>query len=451
MANNKITIRESNLTTPIRGASSSDVVYIPGISGIDTSPKNIATYITSEKQFKDLFGSTPYVLTGIDTQSTYLTVSDTSAAFLKENDYDRAYLYAIQLLREGLSIYYEYIVQTEEEVKEERGGAEVLIPTSTTVSKINYFYSQLKTAYERLIDKNEYTIKYLTSGGYPLADVTGADAIYKAMAHVAATRGDCVALIDHAYDTSMELNAAELTSGLANIVDTVGDALSDDAKYATMFTPWATYAVAASDKMEPMPASFAYLRCLASAIKTAPNFLAIAGVTRGRVHGIQTIELDTLLTSVIAEDFQPKQPTSEELQYSVNCITNIRPYGYTIWGNRTLAKVDGGTTADNFLNTRNMMSDIKKIAYSTAKALMFEQDSNVLWLRFKSGVSGVLEALKTGFGIKDYSIIRTAVDNNGNTFTRGTMGAIIRVYPLYAIEYFDIEIQVTEDDVTVEG
>ena len=177
----------------------------------------------------------------------------------------------------------------------------------------------------------------------------------------------------------------------------------------------------------------------------------MAGVTRGIVPNLTSLHTDALLSNVIAENYQPKYGSADNNKVSINAITNIKPYGLTIWGNRTLAPVPAkGTKATNFLNTRNMISDIKKVAYSTAKELMFEQDSDTLWLKFKSGISPLLDQLKSGFGISDYKIIKGTTKYNGQALTRGEMAAVIKIFPLYAIEYFEITVVVSDNDVTVQ-
>ena len=80
---------------------------------------------------------------------------------------------------------------------------------------------------------------------------------------------------------------------------------------------------------------------------------------------------------------------------------------------------------------------------------MFEQDSDVLWLKFKSGVSPLLDQLKSGYGISNYKIIRNNTKYNGQALTRGEISAVIKIYPLYAVEYFEITVVIADDDVTV--
>ena len=467
MSNNiKINIQELNLTTARPIPETSDIVYVPGLSpNYDNSnvnrPKLYKSALEFEQDFiarnidgksfktndKGEYVKTIYKYTADDVKCTYLTGSDTG--FIKENEADRSYHYAHNLLSAGIQVYYE-CVQTETTVTPANEVAEGEEPDTDPVvatSALAGFYTELPTALTKLLDKNEYSVKYITSGGYPTFDVTvpvnGKDTdLAEKMLQVASNRGDAIALIDHKYNTSTPLDPSNAKSLYAAVCGKeYADAI---AGYGAMFTPWATY-----DKVM-LPASYAYLSCLARSLKTTPNFVAIAGVARGLVSGIT--ELNTgkqVLTSTIAENYQPKRkdtaPGSVNTVRSINAITQIRPYGLCIWGNRTLASIEGGEpTAINFLNTRAMLCDIKKVAYTTAKTLMFEQDSDKLWLRFKSGVSGLLDQLKTGYGIKDYKILRKEASG------RGRMAAKIQVYPLYAIEFFEIDIVVSDDETTVE-
>ena len=56
---------------------------------------------------------------------------------------------------------------------------------------------------------------------------------------------------------------------------------------------------------------------------------------------------------------------------------NIRPYGYCIWGNRTLNE-NNGLVASSFMNIRTLVNEVKKTVYSVAKSLTFELNNDVL-------------------------------------------------------------------------
>ena len=217
--------------------------------------------------------------------------------------------------------------------------------------------------------------------------------------------------------------------------------------FGAMFTPWASYTCTTAPtgkETQIMPASFNYLCCLANSIQTNANWLAIAGVNRGIGTNIKTLNTIDRLSNELADAYQPKDAVA------INAITNIKPYGLTIWGNRTLSKnVKGNLTASSFLNVRNLISDVKKLAYTTARGLVFEQNSDVLWINFKSGIAPLLERMKSGYGISNYKIIRATTKYNGEPLGKGELAAVVRVTPLYATEDWEITLVLEDGEVSV--
>ena len=305
-----------------------------------------------------------------------------------------------------------------------------------------------------IADKSIYSIKYITSGGYPSVisqSTTSAKSMFASeMLSAAEHRGDAVALIDY------QLAPDEKVYGDNSVYSKLSKAFVGNSFGAAMY-PWGMYNCSSTlngpddNPVIAMPPSFAYMMCLAKAIKTGPNWLAMAGVTRGVVPKLEKLLVpNNVISNIIAEEMQPK--FGKEGNYlSLNTITNIRPYGLTLWGNRTLKDMSTeGAVALNFLNTRNMLSDIKKVLYTTAKSCMFEQDSDDLWLKFKDGIRPLLDKLKAGNGLSDYKIIRGTTKYDGNPIQKGEIAAVIKVYPMYAVEYFELAVEINDQEVTVE-
>lgn len=195
-----------------------------------------------------------------------------------------------------------------------------------------------------------------------------------------------------------------------------------------------------------LPGSFAYLKQLAIMLKNNPNFLAVAGVTRAAIDGIVGLHLNSRLSNAIADAYNPRN------DISINCITDVKPYGYCIWGNRTLTDnlyfADGGPDgciASSFLDIMVMVCDIKKEAYKVCKQLMFEKDDESLWVRFLLKLSPYLDNLVGGSGIKKYYIRRLP------TTERAKVKAQIIIWPVYSIEAYDIDIILTDTEIDVQG
>lgn len=317
---------------------------------------------------------------------------------------------------------------------------------------VEYMYNYLTTCYstdssntERrdLSDKNEFDIKYITSGGYPVFEydvaangvVSVANKIAKDMLALAALRGDAIALIDHVNDPTRSL------TGSTSVYETINNnkqyALSSN--YAAMFTPWVFHNYTFDGSYFAPPSLF-YLLALADTVKTSPNWLAIAGVARGVVPGAGRPAQK--LTNSVADSYVDSMTSGG---VCINPITNIRNYGLTIWGNRTLESTTPNTEkALYYLNMRSLVCEIKKVCYRASQELMFEQNSDVLWINFKSKIMPLLDRMASSNGVSGYKIIK--LDSPKKTEVK----AQIKVFPIYAVESFDINIVLTNEDVEVE-
>lgn len=297
-----------------------------------------------------------------------------------------------------------------------------------------------------LEDKGEYQIKFLTLGAYPCFEFGTADSypVFDNIIEAAAKRGDCIALVDHTNKSDRKLqteaNSGSVYASLSSYVKkrnmTVirkGGDSEDGYTYGAMFTPYATYRLSTQNNAQYiLPASFGYLSAFAASTQTNPNWYAAAGVSRGIPSGL--IGLSQNITNAIADLYQPRN------NVAINCITNIKPYGYTIWGNRTLKNnsADGDLKALSFLNIRVLTCDLKKTLYQACKRYTFENNTDIMWLNFKSQIEPTLAKMLSGNGIASYQIIKVA------TTKKATIEAIIRLVPIEPVEDWYITIELTD-------
>ena len=301
-----------------------------------------------------------------------------------------------------------------------------------------------------LMDKGEYQIKFLTLGAYPSfefgLDKTGTGSIetynvFDNLIETAAKRGDCIALVDHTNNSTRTLQTtagsvyANLSAYVKNsrTITRKGGDSEDSYTYGAMFTPYAIYKLSTQNNTQhTLPASFGYLSAFAASTQVNPNWYAVAGVSRGIPSGL--IGLSQNITNTIADLYQPRN------NVAINCITNIKPYGYTIWGNRTLKNnsADGDLKALSFLNIRVLTCDLKKTLYQACKRYTFENNTDITWLNFKSQIEPVLAKMLSGNGIASYQIIKVA------TTKKATIEAIIRLVPIEPVEDWFITIELTD-------
>lgn len=406
----KITITEKDLTSGGVYLANENVVYIPGLSTNTLNKKfvGVPTLCTSVEQFKEVFGDTP----------------------VQEEDFiDKSFVMAHELLKLGMWVLYEVPSKTVgENVLQVEDEAEI-----NTALKATGFWTKLQ-------DRGLYNIRFITSGAYG-KDADDIEDISLAMLDICGDvlplRGDAIVLLDHAPTLTTK---DEVESFFTDDIGTSGKL-----KFGAGFTPWIHFKSAdLADTLE-MPATFAYLLAFAQSVQINPSWLAVAGASRGRVPGLAEPFVSIKYGEIEANALQ----TREQGKITINPICNINPFGYVVWGNRTLNPVGLGTTqqndlvATNFLNIRNIVASIKKTLFVASRGLTFEQNSDVLWINFKSGITPLLDQMVSGNGIADYRLIKKKADK------KATLKAIIRIVPIEAVEDFDLTIEIADSTESV--
>ena len=571
-----IVINEIDLTTASNQPAETDIAFVPGLSIINFDELDDSMSLCNTiSEFERKFGTAPAILKG-DSDVTVTIRNDSSASAtinidkyiewckekqisyigntfvynkgawicgkqkllnseLSENlgieittkntfvdgdlfsvnlAYDKSYIYAKEIIRMGIPVVYQALNIPNEDLKD-------LDETTITNFISDNVFDANST--EGIMDKGEYSIKYLTSGAYPsfnyvytkkhtdyvevsssatytpnkyyiyrpnrangtytlLTDVAAPEdwpancyekveipdtyeftGFEDKMLDVAAKRGDCVAIIDSTRDLCGGYTYETLTDdgSLWAAMQEYCDSHSN-LEYGTMFTPYGIYDVGSSYyylngstkvsltgrygiNQVVMPASFGYLLALGTSIRTNANWYAVAGVVRGQVPMLSKLDTRIRLSNTIADTMQGRASKT-----SINAITNIKPYGLTIWGNRTLHNnedtANGGTdglVAASFLNVRNLVSDVKKAVYNAAKILMFEQNTEILWINFISKINPLLDRMITGRGLSNYKIIKQPITE------KAKLKAVIKLYPIYAVEDFEVTIELSDEDVNI--
>ena len=283
-------------------------------------------------------------------------------------------------------------------------------------------------------DRSLYDLRFITNGGFANSTSTPA-----ALINCAATRGDAVALIS-LENNVMGNDESYLTilNGITLTDIEVGDIKEDPRKYAAAFA--GTFNFEQGDyKDVAFPAYFYYLLCFAEHIKNYPSWYATAGSVRGKCN-LGTIVCNPKFGDQAINDLQPRVVgNADNATSTCNAITNVRPYGNVIWGNRTLFKVStDGLKASHFLNIRQLCCDLKKQIYRACRKFTFEPNTDILWARFKNEITPLLETMKADQGIRGYKLIAKDAGE------KATLKAIIRIIPVEAVEDFDITVELAD-------
>lgn len=371
--------------------------------------------------------------------SEYAFVNGTN--FITQNSYDISHIMACELLNRGMQVVY---VAMSNRAETDIGDLKFNI--YSPIADMNTIYNSIMQYFSVdsvLYDKNDYNVKYLTTGGYPVFEYNN-NQIALNMIQLAETRRDCIALIDHTNYYARVLTGTNSVYGqLFN--ENSGGALEENGQWGAIYTPYATYTNMASNTEVGatyiLPASYGFLACVAKSIQNSnPSWFAVAGVNRGQVPYIQSLYTKDRLSLNIADSYQLRDSAA-----SLNAITNVNPYGLSIWGNHTLknnAKA-GNLTATSFVNIMQLVCEVSKQAYITCKRCMFEQNSDLLWIEFQAQLTPLLDQMISGQGLSSYKILK------GETDEKAKLVANIILTPYYSLEDIEVNIRLQDDEVTV--
>lgn len=188
----------------------------------------------------------------------------------------------------------------------------------------------------------------------------------------------------------------------------------------------------------PVPASIAVLHAYAKT-DIQTKWGAPAGVTRGNLTLVSGLETQ-LSEGMLDALYSNNIP--------INGIYNISGKGFIVWGNKT-ASADS-----NFfdrINVARLVKYITRKAYDISWNYIFEPITNAVFISWQSKIEAMLASIKTGYGLEDYRVIMDDSINTPQTIAANQLNGIIRIKPQEVAEYINIDFTVTDTiEVTVE-
>jgi len=124
----------------------------------------------------------------------------------------------------------------------------------------------------------------------------------------------------------------------------------------------------------------------------------------------------------------------------VNPIASFPAEGIVIFGQKTLQATP---SALDRINVRRLMVYLKKEISRIASRLLFEQNVQATWNRFRGQVEPFLQQVKSGFGLQEYKVVLDATTTTPDLVDRNIMYAKIFIKPAKALEFIAIDFVVT--------
>jgi len=191
------------------------------------------------------------------------------------------------------------------------------------------------------------------------------------------------------------------------------------------------------NKVVWIPASVAALGAFGRSQAQSELWFAPAGFNRGGLGNLGGPRGPKVLQARQRLDSKER-----DLLYEVNInpIATFPAEGVVVFGQKTLQEAD---SALNRINVRRLVLFLKSRVSEISRNLLFDQNIESTWRRFRSQVEPVLSSTKARFGLSDYQLVLDETTTTADLVDRNIMYAKIFIKPARAIEYIVVDFVIT--------
>ena len=326
------------------------------------------------------------------------------------------------------------------DITEKEPLRDALIGT-TRNDKTNYLQYTMNKALDSVKDPEVVPANLLLMPGIKKPVITNR------MISVAEDRKDVLAIIDLENDykpmaerEKEDLAALDQKPFLGSVTSAVTSlkARSLNSSYACAFYP----SIQVTDNLNAselvwLPASVAGLGAMAKAQATSELWFAPAGFNRG---GLGSLGGQRGPRVVQARQRLDSKERDSLYEVNINPIATFPAEGVVIFGQKTL---QADASALDRINVRRLVLYLKSEVSAVARNLLFDQNLESTWNRFKAEVGPLLSDTQARFGLADYRLVLDKTTTTADLIDRNIMYAKIFIKPARAIEYIVVDFVIT--------
>jgi hypothetical protein len=234
------------------------------------------------------------------------------------------------------------------------------------------------------------------------------------------TRGDCF------YIPDLYLDDGNPSSG--QIDEVVALAAEFDTSYAGAYYPWIKIKNIYTNKIEAVPPSVVLPSIYAANDRVAGEWWAVAGLSRGGIP--QAVGVTDRTTH-----------TERDTLYEgrVNPIAAFPGQGISVWGQKTLQVA---SSALDRINVRRLLIEIKKFFATTARYLVFEQNTAQTRNKFLAIVNPYLESVQQRSGLYAFQVVMDDTNNTPDLVDRNILYGQIWLKPTKTAEFIVLDFNI---------
>jgi hypothetical protein len=229
------------------------------------------------------------------------------------------------------------------------------------------------------------------------------------------TRGDAFYIVD-----LDELNA--------DITNVTNQAQTLDTNYAAAYYPWVRINDDLTNMLMWAPPSVVIPQVYAYSDSVGAEWFAPAGLNRGGIPGAVGVKLRL-------------SQTNRDVLYEakVNPIAQFPGQGICVWGQKTL---QNRSSALDRVNVRRLLITVKKFIASSARYLVFEQNTEATRNRFLNIVNPYLAGIQQRSGLTAFRVVMDDTNNTPDVIDRNILQGAIYLQPTRTAEFIKLDFNI---------
>lgn len=312
---------------------------------------------------------------------------------------------------------------------------------STKTIRNSYALNSVRVAIDSIRDSEEVEFDIAAMPG-----ITN-NTLNRSLIDLCEDRADALAVVDlqGGYVPETE-NTTALSGRIGSVQNTINNKKNDlqiNSSFGCAYYPWVQIQDTINGALIWAPPSVAAIGAMSYGQATQELWFAPAGFTRGGLSansaaGVPVLGVRERLTS---------KDRDKLYEANINPIAQFPAEGIVIFGQKTLQVTP---SALDRINVRRLVIFLKRQISRIAATLLFDQNVQSTWNRFRGQVEPLLTDVQSGLGLTDYKLVLDETTTTPDLIDRNIMFAKIFLKPARAIEFIAIDFVITDSGASFE-
>lgn len=258
-------------------------------------------------------------------------------------------------------------------------------------------------------------------------------------------RGDALAIIDLAsiYETTWETGGA---ASSPTVTEAINEAQARilNSSYAATYYPSIRMLDTAGGNNDVIiaPPSIAAIGAIAKSQAVSEPWFAPAGFNRGGINELGGSQGPRVIGTTEHLSKADRDALYEE---NINPIARFPASGdIVIFGQKTLQQLP---SALDRINVRRLLLYIKRRVGKVSETILFDQNVQATWNRFKAQAEPILSDVQARLGIVEYKLVLDETTTTADLVDRNILYAKVLIKPARAIEFIVVDFVVTRSGI----